>query len=160
MHVSLNSIYLNNWNWSCKNPGQFVMFTHPLCVCHRELNWPWCMKPLLQSPTPSITASSRVEQSPWETKSMTHTVGQSQCLFTPFHTQQTAAPLAWGNNMYVRVVMMICEPRRVLIIYVCNKDNGGLSLAVLFKVTKWWKMQNNVKQKQKQNTGIQAYFNF
>lgn len=46
-------------------------------------NKPWCMKPLLQSPTPSITASSRVEQSPWETKSMTHTVNQTQ---KPLHT--------------------------------------------------------------------------
>ena len=109
------------------------------------------MKPLLQSPTPSITASSRVEQSPWETKSMTHTVGQSQCLFTPFQTQQTAAPLAWGNSMFVRLVMINFEPGHVIIISVCNKDNEGLSLAALFKVTKRWKMQNNGKKETKKN---------
>lgn len=68
------------------------------------------MKPLLQSPTPSVTASSRVEQSPWETKSMTHTVDHLQCLFTPSHKQQTAAPLARGIYVFVRVKMIICEP--------------------------------------------------
>lgn len=53
------------------------LLSHAEMTCEMgELYQPWCMKPLLQSPMPSVTASSRVEQSPWETKPVTHTVGQ------------------------------------------------------------------------------------
>ncbi len=97
----------------------------------REFNWPWCMKPLLQRPTPSVTASSRVEQSPWETKSMTHTVGQLQCLFTPSHTQQTEAPLAWVICVFVGGKMVICESAVVINKYVCNKKQWEIGRLII-----------------------------
>lgn len=65
------------------------------------------MKPLLQSPTPSITASSRVEQSPWETKSMTHSQSDTKPLYTfSFKARGSAAALMSSARLS-------CEAARV-----------------------------------------------
>lgn len=123
-------------------------------VCEkREVDRPWCMKPLLQSPTPSVTASSRVEQSPWETK-MRDTHSRSVTIpVATAHTRRAAAPeaeaslsICWteDGDEWMRVWMHFGSDwiSTIDIDFTCKRSQSTSLLAGTtdLKVLRWWSL--------------------